>query len=180
MTSCIHTLQKGLVGVEILTVLRFPDPRLKLVAQPVIRFDDSLGQTCANMLQTMYAANGIGLAATQVNIQQQILVVDLSAANNQPLVIINPTIMNKAGSIIWEEGCLSFPGIYAKVKRSEKINLEFYDPQGQRQNMSVEGLLAICIQHEIDHLNGITFVDHLSPLRKKLLRNKLDKISQES
>ncbi len=166
--------------MEILTILRFPDPRLKLVAQPVTRFDDSLQQTCANMLHTMYTANGIGLAATQVNIQQQILVVNLSPTKDQPLIIINPTITNKSGNIIWEEGCLSFPGIYAKVKRSERINLEYYDPQGQRHNMLADGLLAICIQHEIDHLNGINFIDHLSRLRRKLLRNKLDKISQES
>lgn len=180
MTSCIHTLQKGLVGVEILTVLRFPDPRLKLVAQPVIRFNDTVQQTCTNMLNTMYAANGIGLAATQVNIQQQIIVIDLSAAKNKPLIVINPTITAKTGTITWEEGCLSFPGIYAKIKRSDEITVEFYDMRGQRQNMSVQGLLAICLQHEMDHLNGINFIEHLSPLRKKLLRNKLDKITQQS
>lgn len=167
--------------MALLPILKFPDPKLKLVAEPIERFDASLLQFSADLFETMYANDGVGLAATQVNVQQRVFVIDLSDNKDQPLCIINPEIISAQGETIHEEGCLSFPDVYAKVKRSAEITLNYMDVHGAAQTITADSWLAICIQHEIDHLNGITFFDHLSSLKQKLIRNKLakqrDKIS---
>jgi peptide deformylase len=159
-----------------LTILEFPDPRLKLVAKPVEVFDAHLAAICADLLETMYKEDGVGLAATQANIQLRIFTIDVSDNRSQPLCIINPNIVSASGSITWEEGCLSFPNVYAKVKRSAEIVLEYFNQLGEKQTLAAEGLLAVCIQHELDHLNGITFYDHLSTLKKQLIRKKIEKL----
>ena len=166
--------------MALLPILQFPDPRLKLVAKPVEVFNADVAQTCADMLETMYETQGVGLAATQVNIQQRILVIDTSEKHNQPLCLINPRLINAEGDITWEEGCLSFPGVYAKVKRSAKITVEYFTPTGERKEIHVEDLTAVCLQHEIDHLNGITFYDHLSTLKQAMLRKKLEKLRDKA
>jgi len=161
--------------MALLPVLRFPDPRLKLIAEPVEVFGDELTKICADMLETMYEADGVGLAATQVNIQQRIIVLDISQDKSQILCLINPKIIQSTGDLIWEEGCLSFPGVYANVKRKAKITVEYYSVKGEPQTIAAEDLTAVCLQHEIDHLDGITFYDHLSPLKQQMLRKKLSK-----
>jgi len=166
--------------VALLSILQYPDPRLKLVAKPVSEFDAALQSFCDDMLETMYKSNGIGLAATQVNVQQRIFTLDISTTLKQPKCIINPKILDRIGTIVWEEGCLSFPGVYAKVTRSAALTLEYYNIQGTPQILQADGLLAICIQHELDHLDGITFFDHLSSLKKRMLRNKLEKLRERA
>lgn len=161
--------------MAILPVLQFPNPKLKLVGKQIERFDDSLISIYNDMLETMYAQDGIGLAATQVDLQLRIFVLDVSEEKNDPVCFINPVIVETAGEITWEEGCLSFPGVYAHVKRHRQITVEFQDLHGAKQQRVADELLGICIQHEIDHLDGITFFDHLSPLKKQLLRKKLIK-----
>ncbi|HSX20240.1 MAG TPA: peptide deformylase [Gammaproteobacteria bacterium] len=161
--------------MAILPILKFPDPRLKLVAEPVASFDDSLLKMCTDLQETMYKFDGIGLAATQCNIQQRIVIIDISDSFDQPMQLINPVITQKDGSVTREEGCISFPGIYAKVTRSAEVTVEYFDLQGKAQQLQADGLLAVCIQHEIDHLDGITFFDHLSTLKQKLIRSKLEK-----
>lgn len=164
--------------MAILTVLKYPDPKLKLVGEQVTGFDAALAARCADLFETMYEYDGIGLAAIQVNIQQRIFVVDISEDQTQGLCFINPVITNKQGTSIENEGCVSFPGIFAKVTRNAEITVEYYNIAGEPQKLTATGLLAVCIQHEMDHLNGITFYDHLSPLKKKLLRSKLEKIER--
>ncbi len=166
--------------MALLSILQYPDPRLKLVAKPVDKFDASLANVCSDLLETMYESDGVGLAATQVNIQQRLFTIDLSTNRSQPLCIINPTISNTNKSIVWQEGCLSFPGVYAKVTRSAELTLEYYNIHGESQILQAEGLLAVCIQHELDHLDGITFFDHLSSLKKRMLRNKLEKLRERA
>lgn len=166
--------------MALLNVLQFPDPRLKKVAAVVDTFDQEISDLVNNMLETMYEAQGVGLAAIQVNVQKRIIVLDVSETRNQPFCLINPEITATRDQVDWEEGCLSFPGVYAKVKRSKEIDVSFYDQLGIVKQLSADGLLAICIQHEIDHLNGITFYDHLSSLKQKMLRKKLDKIHRRS
>lgn len=161
--------------MALLPILKYPDPRLKIVATPVTIFDENLNQTCADLLETMYAYEGIGLAATQTNITQRIFVLDLSHNRSQPFCIINPEITAHTGTLTREEGCLSFPGVYAKVQRHAEITLKYFTAAGVEQTLNATELLAVCIQHELDHLNGITFFDHISPLKRKLLRAKLDK-----
>lgn len=162
--------------MSLLNILQFPDPRLKKIATPVDIFDDGLVTLIANMFETLYEAQGVGLAATQVNIQKRVIVLDVSAAQNQPVVLINPEFVSKQGILEWDEGCLSFPGVYAKIKRSQDIEIKYRDHLGKLQNLKANGgLLSACIQHEIDHLDGITFFDHLSLLKQELLRKKLDK-----
>lgn len=162
--------------MAILNILQFPDPRLKLVAKEVEAFDQNLSSLCADMLETMYTNQGIGLASTQVNIQQRIFVMDLSDDQTQPLIVINPKIISATEQQVHEEGCLSFPGVFAKVTRAANITLEYFTPDQKRQTLSATDLMAVCIQHEIDHLDGITFYDHLSPLKQQMLRKKLDKL----
>lgn len=161
--------------MALLPILRFPDPKLKLVAKPVEVFGEEITKIYNDMLETMYGSDGIGLAATQANIQQRILVMDISEDKSAPMCFINPEIYSTSEDIISEEGCLSFPGVYANVKRKAKIILDFYNLEGEKQSLTTDGLAAICLQHEIDHLNGITFYDHLSPLKQRMLRKKLEK-----
>lgn len=162
--------------MALLNILQFPDPRLKKVAETVTIFDQDITQLTQDMLETLYRSQGVGLAAIQVNVQKRVVVIDVSKHGSQPICLINPEILNKRGSIDWEEGCLSFPGAYAKVNRAKEVDIRYFDEVGLLKELSAEGLLAICIQHEIDHLNGITFFDYLSPLKQSLLRKKLDKV----
>ncbi|NND47270.1 MAG: peptide deformylase [Woeseiaceae bacterium] len=158
-----------------LTILEFPDPRLRTKATPVSAVDDSLRALIRDMFETMYAAPGIGLAATQVNVHKRLLVVDVSADKSEPLALINPEILEKDGVIVSDEGCLSVPGYYEEVERAEHIRLRFTDREGVAQEMEAEGLLAVCIQHEIDHLDGKLFVDYLSEAKRQRIRKKLQK-----
>ena len=158
-----------------LSILEFPDPRLRTRAEPVQHFDDELKQFVVDMFETMYAANGVGLAATQVNVHRQVLVADMSEDRNEPLALINPEILEKDGAQVYQEGCLSFPGIYADVTRALKVKVRARDADGQEIQVEVEGPLAVCIQHEMDHLAGKVFVDYLSPLKRNLLLKRLEK-----
>jgi peptide deformylase len=158
-----------------LSILEFPDPRLRTLAKPVEQVDASLRQLVDDMFETMYAAPGIGLAATQVNIHQRLLVLDVSEDHSRPMVFINPEILRAEGHQVYQEGCLSVPGIFADVKRAERILVKALDRDGQPFELEAEGLLAVCIQHEMDHLAGKVFVDYLSPLKKELVRKKLAK-----
>ncbi|MEY4767541.1 MAG: hypothetical protein RL637_180 [Pseudomonadota bacterium] len=162
--------------MAILTILEFPDERLRKKAQPVNHIDDSIRKIVADMIETMYEAKGIGLAATQVNIQQQIIVIDISDEKNQPLCLINPQLISKQGTANSEEGCLSVPGFFEKLNRATNITLEAYNQQGEKIELTANGLLAVCIQHEMDHLEGKLFVDYLSPLKRQRIKTKLEKI----
>ncbi len=161
--------------MSILSILEFPDPRLRLHAAPVTVFDGTLKRVGADMLQTMYAADGVGLAAIQVNVQQRVLVADMSDGRNQPLILVNAQVVERRGSQVYQEGCLSFPGIFADVTRALEIKVKAQDVDGKELTLDVEGPLAVCIQHEIDHLDGKMFVDYLSPLKRSLLLKRLDK-----
>lgn len=158
-----------------LTILEFPDPRLRTKAQPVTVFDAALKQLAADMLETMYEAPGIGLAATQVNVHKQLLVLDVSDEKNQPMILVNPKILEREGSQTYQEGCLSVPGIFADVDRADRVRVEAQDVEGKSFTLDVDGLLAVCIQHEMDHLVGKLFVDYLSPLKRELVKKKLEK-----
>jgi peptide deformylase len=138
-------------------------------------FDDSLAQLVEDMLETMYAAPGIGLAATQVNVQRQVIVIDISEEKNSPLVLINPELLEQAGVEEMEEGCLSVPGVFEKVRRAETVRVRTNDLKGNVSAFDADGLLAVCIQHELDHLDGKLFVDRLSPLKRQLVRKKIKK-----
>ncbi len=162
--------------MTILTVLRFPDPRLKTKASPVTEITEATSIIIDDMLATMYDEKGVGLAATQVDIHQRIVVMDVSENNEQPLVLINPEIIAKSDeTIINEEGCLSVPGVYAKVNRHTTCTVKALDRHGKEFTLDGEELLSICIQHELDHLNGILFVDYLSPLKRQRIKTKLEK-----
>jgi peptide deformylase len=162
--------------MTILTVLRFPDPRLKTKASPVAEITDATSIIIDDMLATMYDEKGVGLAATQVNIHQRIVVMDVSENNDQPIVLINPEIIATSNeTAINEEGCLSVPGVYAKVDRHETCTVKALDRNGKEFTLDAEELLSICIQHEIDHLNGVLFVDYLSPLKRQRIKTKLEK-----
>ena len=141
------------------TILEFPDPRLRTRAQPVTRFDAALGTLVEDLLETMYAALGIGLAATQVDVHQRVIVIDTSAEHNQPLVLINPQILTREGEANTEEGCLSVPGIFDEVKRAAKIRVRAHDRNGEPFEREYDDILAVCIQHEMDHLDGKLFVE---------------------
>ncbi|MBD1581890.1 peptide deformylase [Pseudoalteromonas sp. S16_S37] len=158
-----------------LEVLRFPDERLRAVAQPVVEVNDEIRQIVKDMLETMYDENGIGLAATQVNIHQRIVVIDVSEERDEPLVLINPEIVRKEGSTTSEEGCLSVPHSWAKVDRAEEITVKALNENGEEYSYDADGLLAICTQHELDHLMGKLFIDYLSPLKRQRIRKKLEK-----
>ncbi len=161
--------------MAILDILRFPDPRLRNKAKRIGQVDAALQGVIDDMLETMYQAPGIGLAAIQVNIAKRLIVLDLSEEKNQPLVLINPEIIERDGSDEYEEGCLSVPGIYETVKRAERVRVKALDREGNPFEMDAEELLAICIQHEIDHLDGKLFVDYLSSLKRQRIRKKLEK-----
>ena len=158
-----------------LDILEFPDPRLRTVARPVEAFDADLGLLINDMFETMYSAQGIGLAATQVNIHKQLLVLDVSETRDQPHIYINPWIIESEGSETCEEGCLSVPGIYAEVSRAEKIRISARDWDGNPFEKELDGMHAVCFQHEMDHLKGTLFVDYLSPLKQRMVRKKLEK-----
>lgn len=161
--------------MAILEVLSFPDERLRTVAKPVENVDAEIKQLVADMFETMKDENGIGLAATQVNRHVQVVVMDVSEEQNEPRVFINPKITKKDGVTISEEGCLSVPGNYAKVERAETITVEALDAEGNAYSLDADGLLAICIQHELDHLKGKLFIDYLSPLKRQRIKKKLEK-----
>lgn len=158
-----------------LEILEFPDPRLRRVARPVESVTERERQLAADMLETMYEARGIGLAATQVNQGVRLVVMDLSEARNEPRFFINPEIVDRSGIQTCEEGCLSVPGIYAEVERAEKVTIRALDLQGETFELEADGLLAVCIQHEIDHLDGKVFVDYLSPLKRRMVEKRLRK-----
>lgn len=172
--------------MALIEILHFPDPRLRKKAIPVDKVDDQVRQTVKDMFETMYDAPGIGLAATQVNIQQQIIVIDVSEDKTEPVCLINPKIIAKDGEEEMQEGCLSVPGIFENVRRAESITVQALNQQGGEFTLDAEGLLAVCIQHEMDHLDGKLFVDYLSPLKmqrikKKMLKmKKLDASEQDS
>ncbi len=161
--------------MSLLPILRFPDPRLKQVAARVESIDDTLRRLARDMAETMYEAPGIGLAATQVDVHQQLIVIDASETRDQLLTLINPVILEQDGLQVCEEGCLSVPGIYDRVARAERVVVAYLDLEGVEQTVDAVGLLAVCLQHEIDHLKGQVFVDHLSQLKQLRIRNKLAK-----
>ena len=158
-----------------LAILEYPDPRLRKTAKPVITVDDAVRQLSADLLETMYAAKGIGLAATQVDVHRRVLVIDISEDRNEPLTLINPEIVHAEGRGPGEEGCLSVPDIYDKVQRATRIRVRALGLDGQPFELDAEGLLAVCIQHEMDHLEGKLFVDYLSELKRQLIRRRLEK-----
>ena len=161
-----------------LTILNYPDPRLHTVAKPVKDVNIEIRRLIADMAETMYAAPGIGLAATQVDQHIQLIVIDTSKEQNDLLVLINPKIVVKSGTQDYEEGCLSVPGVYESVTRAEKITVEALDKQGKKFKLNAEGLLSVCIQHEMDHLLGKVFVEYLSPLKRNRIKNKMLKLSR--
>lgn len=165
--------------MSVLDILEFPDKRLRTKAAIVAEVDDDIRRLVDDMQETMYAAKGIGLAATQVNRHQRVIVIDVSEEKNAPLCLINPEILQQDGQEESEEGCLSVPGFFEKVKRAEHIKVKALDRQGQVFEMQVGGLLAVCIQHEMDHLDGKLFVDYLSTLKKKRIQSKLEKIHKK-
>jgi peptide deformylase len=166
--------------MSVLSILEFPDPRLRIRAEPVSVFDAKLKQFVADMFETMYAANGVGLAATQVNVHQRVLVTDMSEGRTEPLALINAQILEKEGSQVYQEGCLSFPGLYADVTRALKVKVKAQDVDGNEIVVDAEGPLAVCIQHEIDHLDGKVFVDYLSPLKRGMLLKRLEKARKQA
>ncbi|MFT7053333.1 MAG: peptide deformylase [Psychromonas sp.] len=164
--------------MALLEVLCFPDKRLRTVAKPVEQITPELKKVAENMIETMYDEDGVGLAATQINFHQRLVVIDVSEQRDQPMVIINPVIVESSGEEISEEGCLSVPETNAEVKRAEFVTLEYLDLEGKQQVLNADGLLAVCIQHEIDHLNGKLFIDYLSPLKQKRIKIKLEKLQK--
>ncbi len=162
--------------MQILPILEYPDKRLRTLASPVEVVDSDMRSLIEAMFLTMYDAPGIGLAATQVNVHKQLIILDISEDKSQPMVFINPQIIAKEGSQVYQEGCLSLPGIYADVKRFNQITVQALDKNGNQFVLEANGLLAVCIQHEMDHLAGKVFVDHLSPLKRALAEKKLAKL----
>ena len=162
-----------------LTILNYPDPRLHTVAKPIKEVNTEINRLIVDMAETMYAAPGIGLAATQVNQHIQLILVDTSKEQNDLLVLINPKIVVKSGLQDFEEGCLSVPGVYEMVTRAEKITVDALDRQGEKFKLNAEGLLAVCIQHEMDHLLGKVFVEYLSPLKRNRIKTKMVKLQRD-
>ncbi|WP_291993526.1 peptide deformylase [Candidatus Accumulibacter sp. ACC003] len=161
--------------MSLLPILRFPDPRLKKVAVRIETVDDGIRRLARNMAETMYEAPGIGLAATQVDVHKRLIVIDASETRDQLLTLINPELLQHDGLQVCEEGCLSVPGIYDKVARAERVLVRYLDLQGKEQTVDAVGLLAVCLQHEIEHLDGHVFVEHLSQLKQLRIKNKLAK-----
>ncbi len=171
--------------MALLEVHTFPDPVLKKKAAPVTVFDSQLQETADSMLETMYEEKGIGLAAVQVAILKQIVVIDLKSGEEdhslkEPHVFINPRITDSSGETVTEEGCLSVLDFRAEIQRSEQVRVEYQDLEGQTQEMQADGMMAICLQHELDHLRGILFLDHLPPLRQKMVKKRLAKQAREA
>lgn len=163
-----------------LPILHYPDPRLTQRAKPVTQVDASIRRLIDDMFETMYAAPGVGLAATQVDVHQRVVVIDVSEEKNQPLVFINGEILSRDGTEEREEGCLSVPGVYEKVQRAERVKVRALDREGKPFELEADGLLAVCIQHEFDHLEGQLFVDHLSQMKRLRIRKKLEKRQRET
>jgi len=161
------------------TILEFPDPRLRTRAAPVTRFDAELGRLIDDMFETMYAAPGIGLAATQVDVHKRVIVIDVSKEHDQPVTLINPEIISREGEATTEEGCLSVPGIFDEVKRAARVRVRSHDRNGKVHDQDYDDILAVCIQHEMDHLDGKLFVDYLSDLKRERIRKKLEKERRE-
>jgi peptide deformylase len=161
--------------MALLNILHYPDPRLRTKAKAVTEFDSKLKTLISDMFETMYEAPGIGLAATQVNVHKRLLVMDVSEEKNEPKVLINPEILNSEGDEEMDEGCLSVPGYYETVRRAEKISVRAQDADGELFEFTADGLEAVCIQHEIDHLEGKLFVDYISALKRDRIRKKLEK-----
>ena len=161
--------------MALLPILRFPDPRLHNVASPVAEVDDSIRRLIDDMAETMYEAPGIGLAATQVDVHKRVVVIDISEDRDDLLALVNPVIVARSGEQTCEEGCLSVPGIYEKVSRAEAVTVEALDRNGEPIRVDAEGLLAVCVQHEIDHLDGKVFVEYLSQLKQGRIKTKLAK-----
>ena len=159
----------------ILNILKYPDKRLRTIAKPVVSVDETIKQQVKDMFKTMYEAPGIGLAATQVNFHQRIIVIDISDQCNEPICLINPEVIEKSGEIQWEEGCLSVPDYYENVIRANDIKVQALNQHGETFELEASEMLSVCIQHEIDHLDGILFVDHLSKLKQKRLKKKTEK-----
>ena len=166
--------------MSVLQVLHFPDDRLRIVAQPVPQVDATVQRIVDDMFETMYAEEGIGLAATQVDIHQRIIVIDVSEERNHRLVLINPELLEKSGETGIEEGCLSIPEQRALVPRAEKVKVRALDREGNSFELEADGLLAICIQHEMDHLVGKLFIDYLSPMKRQRIRQKLEKLYRQN
>jgi peptide deformylase len=158
-----------------LAILEYPDPRLRKTAKRVESVDDAVRQLVADLLETMYAAKGVGLAATQVDVHRRVIVLDVSEERNQPMVFINPELLKAEGRGPGEEGCLSVPDVFDKVQRATHIRVRALGPDGEPFEMDADGLLAVCIQHEMDHLEGKLFVDYLSELKRQLIRRRLEK-----
>ncbi|MFI4914210.1 MAG: peptide deformylase [Steroidobacterales bacterium] len=165
--------------MALLSILEFPDPRLRTRAATVEVFDPALSRLIADMLETMYAAPGIGLAATQVNVHRRLIVMDVSSEKNEPLVFINPTILSRDGTEVTEEGCLSVPTVFEEVQRAARVRVRAQDTAGSIFERDLEGMQAVCLQHEIDHLDGKLFVDYLSTLKRERIRRKLEKDRRE-
>ncbi|OGT65393.1 MAG: peptide deformylase [Gammaproteobacteria bacterium RIFCSPLOWO2_02_FULL_47_50] len=161
--------------MAILDILHFPDPNLRKKARPVETIDARIKTLASDMLETMYKEGGIGLAATQVNVQKRVVVIDLSELRNEPMYLINPEIISSEGVEQMQEGCLSVPDYYDLVERAEKVSFRYLNLAGEAKEVNADGLLAVCIQHEIDHLDGKLFIDYLSPLKRQRLRKKLEK-----
>ena len=166
--------------MAILDILHYPDERLHKIAQPVVAVDERIQQLVKDMAETMYDAPGIGLAATQVDVHEQVVVIDLSEDKDQLQVFINAKITKRDGDTVYEEGCLSVPGIFGKVHRSETVTVEALNEKGEVFSLDADGLLAICIQHELDHLNGKVFVEHLSRMKQDRIKTKLKKREKEA
>lgn len=166
--------------MAILHILHFPDPRLRTRAAPVTQVDASIRRLVDDMFDTMYDAPGIGLAATQVDVHQRVIVIDVSEEKNEPRVFINPEIISRDGVEQMDEGCLSVPGVYETVERAEKVKVRALNRDGQPFELEADGLLAVCIQHEMDHLEGKLFVDYLSSLKRERIRKKLEKLRRQT
>jgi peptide deformylase len=166
-------------SLSILTILEFPDERLRKIAAKVKTVDDNIRKLVDDMLQTMYQEHGIGLAATQVNVHQRVIVIDVSENKDQPLCLINPEIIEKYGLKESEEGCLSVPNFFEKIKRVERIKVKALDISGRPFEFEATDLLAVCVQHEMDHLEGKLFVDYISPLKRQRIKKKLEKLHKQ-
>jgi peptide deformylase len=167
--------------MAVLDILRYPDARLHKVARPVVAVDDRIRRLVRDMADTMYAAPGIGLAATQVDVHERVIVIDVSETKDELLVLINPEIVSTGGEAkVYEEGCLSVPGIYDEVERPERVTVRALDVRGEPFTLEADGLLAVCIQHEMDHLQGKVFVQYLSRLKQSRIRSKMQKLDRQA
>ena len=162
--------------MALLNILKYPDPRLHKVAEPVTCFSEELCSLIRNMAETMYESKGIGLAATQVDIHQRVIVIDISEEKNSLITLVNPTLKNYSGLQEYDEGCLSVPGFFETVKRYDLVSIDYQDEHGQAKSLTADGLLSVCIQHEMDHLVGKVFVEKLSQLKQQRIKKKISKL----